>query len=325
MKPATTPAPSEHPALARDSQGHLLPVPDGTCAWRVCRHTKGRPRVINGPDRQPARFPLDTTAEDLAETCGADTYRIYALDDVGNVIDYLTTIDAGRELRNAAEPDVTVLPSLRATSGASDLRFALETVANIARTNADAMRALAESQAEWIQAISSARGFFRNAPLQLLGKDDKEDEEEFDTKTSWIEQLQPVIGMVVPQLISSLLGPRNATDATPKKRLEVADILDWRRAAAKHEAQQLSEPSEPDLTLDPEALRRALAAKAMAVNALLQPEERARLMKLAPMLMKVAADPEIARILSELVAMSTEDAVAWIRSHIDEIEKGLAS
>src|SRR5688500_14279757 len=109
MKATTTP-PIEHPPLARDAQGHLLPIPDGTCAWRICRHTKGRPRVINGPDKQPARFPLDLTADELAETCGTDTYRVYALDDVGNVIDYVTTVDTSREPRNAAEPDVTVLP-----------------------------------------------------------------------------------------------------------------------------------------------------------------------------------------------------------------------
>ena len=80
---ATTPTPNEHPPLARDPQGHHLPIPEGTCAWRICRHTKGRPRVINGPDKQPARFPLDMTAEELADACGADSYRVYALDDVG--------------------------------------------------------------------------------------------------------------------------------------------------------------------------------------------------------------------------------------------------
>lgn len=103
MKATSSSAPqNEHPPLARDAQGNLLPVPEGTCAWRIYRRTKGRPRIINGPDKQPARFPLDTTAEDLEGACGADTYRVYALDEVGNVIDYVTTVETSRELRNEA-------------------------------------------------------------------------------------------------------------------------------------------------------------------------------------------------------------------------------
>lgn len=326
---ATTTQPNEHPPLARDAQGHLLPIPDGTCAWRICRHTKGRPRVINGPDKQPARFPLDMSADDLADTCGADTYRVYALDEVGNVIDYVTTIETGRDLRNAGEPDVTVLPALRATSGSSDLRYALEAVAHMARTNADAMRAVAESQAEWIKAISSARGFFRNAPqLQLPARaEERDDEHEEDDdaserKADWVEQLQPIVGVVVQQLIASIMEAKKPADAAQK--LELADMLDWRRAAAKHETAQLAHAS-TEATLDPFALQQALAGKAMAIGALLEPDERVRLMKLAPMLGKLAGDPEISKMLSKLVAMSVEDSAAWVRAHLDQIEKGLAS
>jgi hypothetical protein len=322
---ATTPTPNEYPPLARDAQGHHLPIPDGTCAWRICRHTKGRPRVINGPDKQPARFPLDTTAEELADACGADSYRVYALDDVGNVIDYVTTVETSRELRNAAEPEVTVMPAIR-SSGSSDLRYALEAVAHMARTNADAMRAVAESQAEWIKAISTARGFFRNAPPPQLVKpanepDEDDDEDELDREPDWIEQLQPIIGVVVQQLVEKLMGPKQVS-AGPSKKLELADMLDWRRAAAKHETSQIAST---EATLDPLALQQALAGKAMAIGALLEPDERARLMKLAPMLSKLAGDPEISKMLSELVAMSVEDSAAWVRAHLDEIEKGLAS
>lgn len=210
---ATTP-PNEHPPLARDAQGHHLPIPEGTCAWRICRHTKGRPRVINGPDKQPARFPLDLTTEELVDACGADSYRVYAVDKVGNVIDYVTTVETSRELQNAAESEVAVLPALR-SSGSSDLRYALEAVAHMARTNADAMRAVAESQAEWIKAISSARGFFRNAPSPQLqerveARDDEDSYDELDRKPDWIEQLQPIVGVVVQQLVAKLLGPQSS-------------------------------------------------------------------------------------------------------------------
>lgn len=325
---STTAQQNDHPPLARDAQGNLLALPDGTCAWRICRHTKGRPRIVSGPDKQPARFPLDTTTEDLADACGADTYRVYALDEVGNVIDYVTTVDISRELRNAAEPEVMMLPPApRTASGNSDLRYALEAVAHMARTNADAMRAVAESQAEWIKSISSARGFFRNAPqLQLSAPaevhetDDDDDESEPDRKPDWVESLQPIVGMVVQQLITSITTPKKPATAgdQPTSKWELADLFDWRRVERKRDEAQRT-------PLDPTALQQALAGKAMAIGALLEPSERARLMKLAPMLSKLAADPEISKMLAEVVAMSVEDSAVWVRAHLDEIEKGLAS
>jgi hypothetical protein len=321
MKASTAAPQIDHPPLARDAQGHLLAVPDGTRAWRICRNTKGRPRIVNGPDKQPARFPLDTTIEDLVDACGADMYRVYALDEVGNVIDYVTTVEVGRELRNAAESEVMVLPSPRATtSGNSDLRYALEAVAHIARTNADAMRAVAESQAEWIKSISSARGFFRNAPLPTVEarETDDDDDEEGERRPDWVEALQPIVGMVVQQLVTSIMAPKQLGGEEAQPKLELADVFDWRRIERKREEAQRS-------TLDPAALQQALAGKAMAIGALLEPSERTRLMKLAPMLSKLAADPEISKMLAELVAMSVEDSAAWVRAHLDEIEKGLAS
>lgn len=325
MKASTAGHEIDHPPLARDAQGHLLAVPDGTCAWRICRHTKGRPRIVNGPDKQPARFPLDTTEDDLADACGADTYRVYALDDVGNVIDYVTTVEVGRELRNAAEPEVMLLPPTpRAASGNSDLRYALEAVAHMARTNADAMRAVAESQAEWIKSISSARGFFRNAPpLQLppvseahATDDDDDDETESGRRPDWIEALQPIVGMAVQQLVTTIMSPKDGAVSAPK--LQLADVFDWRRIERKREHAEQAQ-------LDPSALQQALAGKAIAIGALLEPTERARLMKLAPVLSKLSADPEISKILAELVAMSVEDSAAWVRAHLDQIEKGLSS
>src|SRR5262245_30951553 len=137
---------AEHPPLARDAQGNLLEVPDGTAAWRVCRQTTGRPRVIVGPDKQPMRFPLEITSEELADLCGPDVYRVYALDEVGKVLDYVTTIDVNREAReprNGLGMDA-VLPSLRVTQTAatSDLRSALEAMAQMMRVNSEALRAV---------------------------------------------------------------------------------------------------------------------------------------------------------------------------------------
>src|SRR5689334_10531743 len=62
----------EYPPLAQDALGNRLPIPDGTCAWRICRETEGRPREIKGPDKKPARFALTTTIEELVDLCGRD-------------------------------------------------------------------------------------------------------------------------------------------------------------------------------------------------------------------------------------------------------------
>lgn len=145
---------------------------------------RGGHESSTAPNKQPARFPLDTTMEGLADACGADAYRVYALDEAGTVIDYVT-VEVGRELRNAGESEVMLMPSPRSSSGSSDLRYALESVAHMARTNADAMRAVAEPQAEWIKSISSARGLFRNnaaqhqllAPTETATDEDEEEDE----------------------------------------------------------------------------------------------------------------------------------------------------
>jgi hypothetical protein len=336
MKASTSSAPqNEHPPLARDAQGNLLALPDGTSAWRICRHTKGRPRIINGPDKQPTRFSLDTTQEDLADACGADTYRVYALDEVGNVIDYVTTVETSRELRNAGDSEAHLVPALRPASGGSDLRYALETISHIARVNADAMRAVAESQADWIKSISSARGFFRNAPpLQLAAapveedeSDDVEDEyedQEQQRKNDWVEKIQPLVGVVIQQILNAFTTGKKPTGDQSKSKLALADVLDWRRAAKKSDGAPKAAVEGVE-AIDPAALQQALASKAMAIAALLEPDERARLMRIAPMFAKLVADPEIAKLAAELVAKSNEDAAAWIRAHLAEIEKGLAS
>lgn len=332
---STAQASDPHPPLARDAQGNLLPLPEGTCAWRICRHTKGRPRIVNGLDKQPARFPLDITAEELVDTCGADTYRVYALDEVGNVIDYVTTVETQRELRNAAEPEVVVLPAPRGASTSSDLRYALEAMTHMARTNADAMRAVAESQADWIKALSAMRGFFRNAPPPQLsppGAEDRDapeedDDEVDDRRAGWVDSLQPIVGVVVQQLVGALLAGKKPTAGGASSRWELADLFDWRRAARKREqAAALAEaPTAAAAPLYPAALQQALAGKAMVVGQLLEPDERSRLMKLAPKLMQLAADSEISKLLAELVAMAPDDAAQWLRAHLESLEKGLTS
>ncbi|MBA3455855.1 MAG: hypothetical protein H0T42_22350, partial [Deltaproteobacteria bacterium] len=57
-------AESNHPSavpLARDAGGQPLAVPENATAWRVRRHTGGRPRIVLGVDKQPIHVPLGYT------------------------------------------------------------------------------------------------------------------------------------------------------------------------------------------------------------------------------------------------------------------------
>lgn len=348
---ATSAAPKtepQHPPLARDAQGNLLEIPDGTAAWRICRQTTGRPKEIVGPDKRALRFPLETTAEELADLCGADVYRVYALDQVGKVLDYVATIDVtrdARELRNAPAPDAALLPTLRTTqpSGSSDLRFALEAMAQMMRVNSEAMRSLAESQADWVKSIASARGFFRNAPPQYQppdpsNDDEEEDEDEpaqrksiYDVLAPIAENLAPSVKPIVSMLTSGGGAPRNGTalaagDATDaeaqlaeKPNWEFRDFVDLNYAAAKAKAKkarcQADSAPKPSLQArvmsDPKLLSHFIAIKQ-----LLEADEAMKLVALGERI----TEQEQESLLAEISALSAKDAAQLLRALLAELE-----
>jgi hypothetical protein len=371
---------TEHPPLARDASGHLLPVPDGTCAWRICRQTTGRPRIIVGPDKQPMRFPLDVTPDELLELCGPDTYRVYALDDVGNVIDHVATVDltrAGRELRNAPAA-VSVTPALRAVpfEATSDLRFALEAIAHIARINGEALRAVSESQADWVKAIAVAKGLPRNVafpppPSRDRDRDDDDDDDDDDDADDGVEQapsasepkstLEVLLANLGPHVqgfldewrkknlaandprtpafgVAHLARVNALLDHVERKYLDelladpeagpgiasafaeqsVEDVVRLIRREARKPLKAV-EPMKP--TLDMSKLRE----KAMAVMSRLEPEEKLRVMRLAAQLQKHDKNPELAALVDELLPLSHDESVIWLREHIDELEQRFAS
>jgi len=341
----------QHPPLAHDVNGNRLPIPPGTCTWHICRHTEGRPKIIKGPDKEPARFPLDTTIEELADACGADIYRVYAADTVGKVIEHVTNVDVGRELRAATEPAVALVPAPRTAAPASDLRYALEAVTAIARTNAEAMRAVAEAQADWIKSISSARGFFRSAAMQQLpapavrndNADDEDDDEgeAEDPVTAavtggmdWKAVIEPIVGIAVDKVVAVVMGSVHSKDgAGPKLPFDLRDALDWRRAADKAQAAKAvaeaatttPPPGEPGRSQDPQAVEQALLSKAIAIGSVLAPADRSRFYRLAPRFSKHMSTPEVAELLGALVPMPTTDAAEWVRTHLDDLEKMFAA
>ncbi len=101
---------------------------------------------------------------------------------------------------------ITLRPERSATVAApgSDLRFALETMAQMMRTNSDALRLVAESQVDLAKTIASVKGLPRNAamflpqtpPANVSIDEDDDDEEEADDEsqpapTTYLDLLMP--------------------------------------------------------------------------------------------------------------------------------------
>jgi hypothetical protein len=352
MATHTTPkSEPQHPPLAHDGQGNLIEIPDGTAAWRLCRQTTGRPKELVGPDKRTLRFPLETTTEDLADLCGADVYRVYALDEVGKVLDYVVTVDVARdtrELRNAA-PDSQVL-STRAGSAAatSDLRFALEAMAQMMRVNCEALRAVAESQADWVKSIASTRGFFRNGspppmPLETPRydeEDDEDDDEPAQSKTiydvlaplaeHWAPSVKPLMSMLASgagakAITSGSVAPKVGDDAdlSSKPNWEFREFIDLNYAAAKAKAKKEAKhaaSTKPSLQArvmaDPE-----LMAHFLAIKSLLDPGEAAQILALGE---RIGEDQQ-EWLIAKISALSPAEAAALLRTTLSELTDANAS
>ena len=343
---ASKPEP-QHPPLARDAQGNLVAIPDGTAAWRLCRQTTGRPKEIVGPDKRTLRIPLEPTAEELADLCGADVYRVYALDEVGKVLDYVATVDVTRdtrELRNAGA-ETSFLPALRTAAPTSDLRFALEAMAQMMRVNSEALRAVIESQADWVKSIGSARGFQRNAaPLLPLPEpphndedDDEDDDEPAQNKTiydvlaplaeHWAPSVKPLMSMLAggagaKALASGPAAPPGDSSLASKPRWELRDLVDLNYAAAKAKAKKeatlaasTTNSLQARVMTDPKMM-----AHFLAINSLLAPDEAAQILALGE---RISEDQQ-EWLIAQVSGLNPADAAVLLRTTIAELSEAKA-
>lgn len=178
--------------LAREPDGTPIPLPDGASAWRVRRHTGGRPRLLLDAQKQPMKLPLSYHEGDLEEILSPGTYRLVLVDQRGEPLGPTVQISIGQLRNGAAEgeegeeegPALPVMAALPAST--SDTRLVLE--ANVRSTHlafqhnqrtlelglrmADTLResvqALTEAQAELMKSMASSRGFYRNAAPQVI-------------------------------------------------------------------------------------------------------------------------------------------------------------
>jgi hypothetical protein len=286
--------------------------------------------------------------------CGADTYRVYAIDEFGNPLGHVTTVEAGVE--KTSEPELPMFRNAGTPSPSSDLRYALEAITHMARTNSEAMRAIAESQAEWVKAIAAAKGLPRNVafpppPPPDDDVDEEDDDEPPPTKSDGgVDAFLGAVAPFLPNLVSNWSGKNkqsNGTNAmthlahiraalTPMERTYLDEVL-TDPEAGEAIANELANKTVEDAVLTirhgvkktqgkgPRAISMndpILIEKMTAVSTLLQNDERMRLMKLAP---RIMSSPEAVELIGELLPLSNEAAAKWLRSHLDELEARFAS
>jgi hypothetical protein len=349
---------TQHPPLARDAQGNFVAIPEGTVAWRLCRQTTGRPKEVVGPDKRTLRVPLETTADELADMCGADMYRVYALDEVGKVLDYVVTVDVTRdmrELRNGA-PDAALVPALRAAPAAltADLRFALEAMAQMMRVNSDALRAVTETQADCVKAIVSVRGFFRNAqspmtyePAQEHDDDESEDGDSDQTPQNktiydvlaplaehWAPSVAPFVSILAGGIGTKARpsGPAAAAtgdaDLASRPSWEFRDFVDLNYASAKAKAKKAAKQAgsgaagTSTMTLQARVMADPkLMAHFLAIKSLLTANEIVQLLALGERM----TDHQQEWLVARIGEVSADQAATMLRSTLAELSQANTS
>jgi hypothetical protein len=353
---AAAPKLETHPPLARDAAGNLVAIPEGTAAWRLCRETAGRPREVRGPDKQPVRFPLYASSDDIADLCGPGVYRVYALDALGEQLadEHIAKWDLtfGREPRNAAADPMVVLRSPMVAPGASaaqtDLRFALEAMAQMMRTNTDALRLVAESQVDLAKAIVTAKGLPRNVAFPALATapanqstgevdDDGEDVEPPVSRPTNVYDLLMPFSEKAAELAPMFLGiggpgqagaaPIVTTDAgaattsaavdLASRPFEMRELVDLdyahRKGAAKRDhasAADVRASIQRRIMADPQ-----LVQQVMAIKSALGSDEINELIAAAASWPVAQQDELLARIKP----LSTEQAVLFCRETLNQI------
>lgn len=352
---------AQHPPLARDALGNLLAIPDGTCAWRILRETTGRPREIRGPDKQPFRFPLDTTGDELVEMCGSGVYRVYALDDVGSQLaeEHVARWDltpGSRELRNAGSE--VLLPAVRGAPAptVSDLRFALEAMTQMMRTNSDALRIVSESHVDLAKTIATVKGLPRNAMVMVPSNApvDEEDDDDDDEAPPPVDKPRHVIELLMPlaqeaaKLVPALVAGKmmgGAAAATPPAALaapseapaaregeedlanrpnwEARDLYDLGYACRKGEAKRAAKEQASGRAATMAAMQArimgdpALVQKLMAIKAQLAADEVETLMGVVA----ATTETEQTKFLDAIKSLPVEEAVAVCRDVITAIRE----
>ena len=209
----------------------------------------------------------------------------------------------------------------------------------MAETLRDGVRCLAEAQGDWIKSLTTARGFsLRNVALppapasrEVVENDDDDDDDDDDDEDddesdvgagdTWAP-LTPLIAMAGPlvtTLVSDWLNRRNAAPTTAsKKKLDLASVFDWRKAAP--DPHQDPPPEAPKLSLVElmAAMPPDVLGRLMQVRAQLTANEQDRLKTLFQ-----SFDPaDLPMITAEFSSRTVDELLAFLRARIADAVEG---
>lgn len=325
--------------LARDANGNVISLPDGSAAWSVRRETGGRPRRLLGVDRKWLRLPLDTSIEDVEAMLGAGAYRLDLINEEGSPLGVTVPVAIGVDAE-AAEPSRPQAPrvdeplvSLPATG--TDLRMlleanvramqlsfqhnerSLETSLRVVDSLRDGVKVLADAQAQWVKALAATHTI-RNAPYSpapAREEDDDEDDEEDDEEdeeydeddddnagfwTKLGENLAPYQDVIVATLRNKITGW--VTGNKSDAAIEPAEL------SPRNGRMKKPDPSRGELLA-------MVMQKIDAAKKILSEDEITLLRHhLAKM-----PDAERDRWITQLAPLSVEDAVVQIRIALSQI------
>jgi hypothetical protein len=276
--------------------------------------------------------------------------------ELGKQLGHVVTLDLTpgvRELRNATAESPLLLRPNTASAQMSDLRYALEAMQGMMRTNSDALRMVAESHVDLAKTIAAVKGLPRNvavtvpAPAPEPEPDDEDDDEEEERPRHWVELMMPLAekaAEVVPALVMGKVMQRSANepsarreqiaasgdvDLASKPNWEPRDFVDLNYAAAKAKAKKAAKQAaeaagSATATPKPSLQARVMAdpglmTKFVAIKALLSADEAAQLLELGQRM----SEREQEYLLAQIRDASPEHAAELLRGMLVELDRDM--
>ena len=302
--------------LAFNMNGEPFEVPASATGWRVRRMKhKGAPEVVYGRDGLPLVLPIEASVDDLRNAVGtAGRYRV-------------DPVDGHRPIPNAAAgyvfvhdgdaPVAMTNPASQRLPPPSDsiVIEAMRMNTEIARSVVDRFPLMLEAAATLLRAADGA-GLPAREP-RAVDDDEFDDEEETAPRPGF--DIIGLIGQFLPAVLANM-----SSGGIPG----LAEMLDWRKAAAKStpkaklpEAAPANEEKAQENAHDAmPPIEPAAMAHFIAVQNELTAEEAAIAKQVASTLTPL----EVRAWFIELSKLSVPDAVAKIRSLIGSTKKGTA-
>lgn len=297
--------------LAFNLNGDPFEVPANAAGWRVRRmKQKGAPEVVYGRNGLPLVLPIEAELDDVRQEVGAPgRYRLDPVDEASRPI---AGAPAGYVFVHAdQQPTAMTSSSSRCEPSENVVIEAMRMNAEIARSVVDRFPQMVEAAATLLRAADGA-GLPKREPRELVFDDEEEEEEEEESieatsRPAGID-LSSVIAQVVPMIVMAL----------GKGKVDVASVLDWRKAASKP-TKTIPATTQPEPTK--ETTDSAPAADALppidpqtmthfiAIQSALKPDEAALAREVASNL----SPTELRAWFDELSKLSVPQAVQKIR------------